>query len=100
MCTEMVRRVWGYIRENGLQDPADRREILPVDRLRAVFGRDQVNMLTMMGLISLLRAGGLGRERPHARGFKLWSGGRDNQRSRQSNMSGCAGIGRGIRLRA
>ncbi len=50
--TEMVKRVWAYIRAQGLQDPADRRVILPDARLRAVFGRDRVHMLTMMGLLS------------------------------------------------
>ena len=97
---EMVRRVWSYIRENGLQDAIDRREILPDDGLRAVFGRDQVNMLTMMGLISLLPAGGLGRERSHARGPKLCSGEMDRRRGRQSNMSGSAGLRRRVLLRA
>lgn len=50
--TEMVKRVWVYIRAHGLQDPADRRVILPDARLRAVFGRDRVDMLAMMGLLS------------------------------------------------
>ena len=56
--SEIVRRVWAYIREHGCQDPADRREIVCDDRLRAVFGRDRFDMLTMMGLLSPhLRAG-------------------------------------------
>ena len=50
--TEMVKRVWDYIREHGCQDPADKREIVADDKLRAVFGRDRVNMMTMMGLLS------------------------------------------------
>ena len=50
--TEIVKRLWVYIREHGCQDPADRREIVCDDRLRAVFGRDRFNMLTMMGLLS------------------------------------------------
>lgn len=50
--TEIVKRVWGYIRENGCQDPTDRRVIVCDDPLRAVFGRDRFNMLTMMGLLS------------------------------------------------
>ena len=50
--TEMVKRVWNYIRENGCQNPTARRVIVCDDRLRAVFGRDRFNMLTMMGLLS------------------------------------------------
>ena len=50
--TEIVKRVWGYIREHGCQDHADRRVIVCDDRLRAVFGRDRFGMLTMMGLLS------------------------------------------------
>ena len=47
-----MKRLWDYIREHGCQDPADKREIVADDRLRAVFGRDRVNMMTMMGLLS------------------------------------------------
>lgn len=50
--TEIVKRLWGYIRENGCQDQADRRVIVCDDTLRAVFGRDRFGMLTMMGLLS------------------------------------------------
>ena len=34
---QAVSRVWGYIKEHGLQNPADRREILADDKLRPVF---------------------------------------------------------------
>ena len=50
--TEIVKRVWDYIKEQGLQDPADKREIIPDDKLRAVFGQDRVSMMRMMGLLS------------------------------------------------
>ena len=50
--TEIVKRVWDYIKAHGLQDPTDKREIVADDKLRAVFGRDRVNMLAMMGLLS------------------------------------------------
>jgi chromatin remodeling complex protein RSC6 len=51
--TEIVKRVWDYIKAHGLQDPADRREIIADDKLRAVFGQDRVSMMRMMGLLSL-----------------------------------------------
>jgi DNA topoisomerase-3 len=50
--TEIVKRVWDYIKANGCQDPADKREIVADDKLRAVFGQDRVNMMKMMGLLS------------------------------------------------
>ena len=50
--TEIVKRLWDYIRQHGCQDPADKRIIVADDKLRAVFGQDRVNMLTMMGLLS------------------------------------------------
>lgn len=50
--TEIVKQVWTYIKAHRLQDPADGRVILPDAKLRAVFDRDRVDMLTMMGLLS------------------------------------------------
>ena len=50
--TDMVKKIWAYIKEHGLQDPADKRVIVADDKLRAVFGQDRVNMMTMMGLLS------------------------------------------------
>ena len=50
--TDMVKRIWAYIKEHGCQDPADKRIIVADDKLRAVFGQDRVNMMTMMGLLS------------------------------------------------
>ncbi len=50
--TEIVKRLWSYIREHDLQDPADKRVIVANEKLRAVFGQDRVNMLAMMGLLS------------------------------------------------
>jgi DNA topoisomerase-3 len=50
--TEIVKRVWDYIKAHGLQDPTDKREIVADDKLRAVFGQDRVNMMKMMGLLS------------------------------------------------
>ena len=50
--SDMVKRVWSYIKAHDLQDAADRRIIVSDDKLRAVFGKDRVNMMTMMGLLS------------------------------------------------
>ena len=45
--TEVVSRVWAYIKEQGLQNPENRREIVADDKLRPVFGRDRVTMFEM-----------------------------------------------------
>ena len=35
--TEVVSKVWEYIKANNLQNPANKREILADEKLRAVF---------------------------------------------------------------
>ncbi|KAG7876849.1 hypothetical protein KL937_005148 [Ogataea polymorpha] len=44
--TQVVKKIWEYVKANELQNPNDRREILCDDKLRPVFG-DKVNMFTM-----------------------------------------------------
>ena len=44
---EAVSRVWVYIKQHQLQNPANRREILADDKLAAVFGKDKVTMFEM-----------------------------------------------------
>jgi upstream activation factor subunit UAF30 len=44
---EVVSRVWAYIKRHGLQNPADRREILADAKLEAVFGATKVTMFEM-----------------------------------------------------
>ena len=36
--TEITKKLWDYIKANGLQDATDRRKINADDKLRAVFG--------------------------------------------------------------
>ncbi|XP_027150729.1 upstream activation factor subunit spp27-like [Coffea eugenioides] len=45
--TEVVKQLWSYIRENNLQDPSNRRNILCDDTLRELFGVDSINMFQM-----------------------------------------------------
>jgi len=45
--TEVVSKVWEYIKSHDLQDPKNRREILADDTLRKVFGKDKVSMFEM-----------------------------------------------------
>ena len=50
--SEVVKKLWDYIRKNGLQDAANRRNINADDKLKPVFGKSQVNMFEMTKLVS------------------------------------------------
>jgi upstream activation factor subunit UAF30 len=45
--TEVVSKVWEYIKKHKLQNEANKREILADDKLAAVFGTDKVTMFEM-----------------------------------------------------
>lgn len=50
--TEVVKKLWEYIKKNGLQDTVNRRNINADDKLRKVFGgKNQVSMFEMTKLI-------------------------------------------------
>lgn len=50
---ELTKRIWDYIKKNGLQDQKNRRNINADDKLRPVFnGRSTVNMFEMTSLVS------------------------------------------------
>jgi chromatin remodeling complex protein RSC6 len=51
--TEVTKKLWGYIRKNGLQDAKNRRMINADANLKAVFGgKGQVSMFEMTKLVS------------------------------------------------
>jgi chromatin remodeling complex protein RSC6 len=51
--TEVTKKLWAYIKKNGLQDRVNRRMINGDDKLKAVFGgRSQVSMFDMTKLVS------------------------------------------------
>ena len=51
--TELTKKIWAYIKKNGLQDKKNRRNINADDKLKAVFGgKAQVNMFQMTALVS------------------------------------------------
>jgi upstream activation factor subunit UAF30 len=51
--TEVTKKLWGYIKRNGLQDAKERRMINADDKLRAVFnGKGKVSMFEMTKLVS------------------------------------------------
>ena len=49
--TEIVSKLWVYIKAKGLQDKVNKRMINADEKLRAVFGKAQVSMFEMAGLI-------------------------------------------------
>ena len=49
---QTVKKIWQYVREHALQDPADKRQIRCDDAMRAVFKQDRVNMFNMNKLLS------------------------------------------------
>ena len=48
--TEVIKRLWDYIKANGLQDAANKRAINADAKLLAVFGKPQVTMFELAGL--------------------------------------------------
>ncbi|MBK6007470.1 SWIB/MDM2 domain-containing protein [Ramlibacter ginsenosidimutans] len=49
--TEIVSKLWAYIKKNKLQDQANKRMVNADDKLRTLFGKGQVSMFEMAGLI-------------------------------------------------
>ena len=51
--SDVVKKIWEYIRANDRQNPEDKREILADDKLKKVFdGRDKVKMFEMNKYLS------------------------------------------------
>ncbi|WP_337169994.1 SWIB/MDM2 domain-containing protein [Gemmatimonas aurantiaca] len=51
--TEVVKKLWAYIKKNGLQDKTNKRNINADDKLKAVFGgKKTVSMFDMTKLVS------------------------------------------------
>ncbi|WP_191059870.1 SWIB/MDM2 domain-containing protein [Geminicoccus harenae] len=45
--SEVVSKVWEYIKQHQLQNPENRREIMADDKLEAVFSKKKVTMFEM-----------------------------------------------------
>ena len=51
--TELTKKLWAYIKKNGLQDKVNRRNINADEKLRDVFGgKKTVSMFEMTKLVS------------------------------------------------
>jgi DNA topoisomerase-3 len=49
--TEVIKKLWDYIKAQGLQDAANKRAINADAKLKEVFGKDQVTMFELAGII-------------------------------------------------
>jgi len=45
--SQVVSKMWDYIRTNKLQNPENKREILADDKLKKIFGVDRCSMFDM-----------------------------------------------------
>ena len=51
--TEVVKKIWEYIKKNNLQNPKNKRNILADEKLKPVFGgKAEVTMFEMTKLVS------------------------------------------------
>ncbi|MEG0148449.1 MAG: DNA topoisomerase III [Comamonas sp.] len=48
---EVIKKLWDYIKANGLQDAKDKRAINADAKLKPVFGKDQVSMFELAGIV-------------------------------------------------
>ncbi|MDR6854086.1 DNA topoisomerase III [Variovorax guangxiensis] len=49
--TEVIKKLWDYIKAHGLQDPANKRAVNADAKLKPVFGKDQVTMFEIAGIV-------------------------------------------------
>ena len=50
--TEVVSKLWTYIKKHGLQDKVNKRNINADDKLKPIFGKATVSMFEMTKLVS------------------------------------------------
>lgn len=50
--TEVVKKLWAYIKKNNLQDKTNKRNINADDKLKSLFGKATVNMFEMTKIVS------------------------------------------------
>ena len=50
--TQVVKKLWDYIKKNKLQDAKNRRNINADEKLRALFGKNTVSMFEMTKIVS------------------------------------------------
>ena len=49
--TAVVSKIWDYIKKNNLQNPKNKRNILADDKLAKLFGKKEVTMFELAGIV-------------------------------------------------
>ncbi|TNF29542.1 MAG: hypothetical protein EP319_07025 [Deltaproteobacteria bacterium] len=50
--TQAVKKIWDYIKKNKLQNPKNRRNILADDKLKKLFGKNEITMFELAKIIN------------------------------------------------
>ena len=50
--SEVVKKIWDYIKKHDLQNPKNKRNIIADEKLRKIFGKAEVTMFEMTKLVS------------------------------------------------
>jgi len=50
--TEIVKKIWDYIKKNGLQDKKNKRNINADSKLKPIFGKDQISMFELAKIVN------------------------------------------------
>ena len=50
--SEVVKKLWEYIKKHDLQNPKNKRNILADEKLKPLFGKNEVTMFEMTKLVS------------------------------------------------
>ena len=50
--TEVVKKIWEYIKKNKLQDAKNRRNINADGKLKPIFGKDQISMFELAKVVN------------------------------------------------
>jgi SWIB-domain-containing proteins implicated in chromatin remodeling len=50
--TEIIKKIWDYIKKNGLQDKKNRRMINADDKLKPLFGKAQISMFELAKVVN------------------------------------------------
>lgn len=50
--SEVTKKIWAYIKQHNLQNPANKRNILADEKLEAIFGKKEVTMFEMTKIVN------------------------------------------------
>ena len=50
--TEVIKKIWDYIKKNNLQDKKNRRMINADEKTKSLFGKDQISMFDLAKIVN------------------------------------------------